>query len=91
MRANCLPILLAIGSVCLAVWRVTLVPWPAPARVQAGGMRKDPGQETAGALRSRAALRLTCVVPACYRCGMNDVEQLPRLLPDVTVTLTFTL
>jgi hypothetical protein len=28
--------------------------------------------------------------PAGYRCGMNDVEQVPRLLPDVTVTLTFT-
>jgi len=25
-----------------------------------------------------------------YRCGMNDVEQVPRLRPEVTVTLTFT-
>ena len=28
MRANCQPILLVIGSVCLIVWRVTLVPKP---------------------------------------------------------------
>lgn len=28
--------------------------------------------------------------PGSYRCGVNHVEQVPRLLPDVTVTLTFT-
>jgi len=53
-------------------------------------MRKDPGQETAGVLSVTSSAPRACVVPACYRCGMNDVEQLPWLLPDVTVTVTFT-
>ena len=44
-----------------------------------------------------SVLAASCVAPPArppfangYRCGMNEVEQVPRLLPDVTVTFTFT-
>jgi len=54
----------------------------APGVLDSGRVPHSRGQVLAG-----QAVR---VWAAGYRCGMNDVEQVPRLRPEVTVTLTRT-